>query len=138
MHPNALHLPHSVLSGFQFSLTSSLRESLGRSNQRGSKTSQACYSHPRCNLILVLTSASLFFCRCLDAFSCSLTHAAINQQPPPCTVQNRTRPSRGEIRHTLHTSKKTTMVQKYSLKVTFPKKKKRKKKRKQTDVKNCV
>ena len=44
------------LLGFQFSLTAqstSLRESFGWSNQRGSKTSQACYSHPRCNLNLV-------------------------------------------------------------------------------------
>ena len=30
-----------------------LRESLGRSNQSGSKTSQAWYGHPRCNLNLV-------------------------------------------------------------------------------------
>ena len=48
---------HSILSGFQVSLLeqqpTSLRESLGWSNQRGSKTSQACYSHPRCNLNLV-------------------------------------------------------------------------------------
>ena len=47
---------YHILSGFQFSLTAqstSLRESLGWSNQRGSKTSQACYSHPRCNLNLV-------------------------------------------------------------------------------------
>ena len=45
-----------TLKGFQFSLTAqstSLRESLGWPNQRGSKTSQACYSHPRCNLNLV-------------------------------------------------------------------------------------
>ena len=33
--------------------STSLRESLGWPNQRGSKTSQACYSHPRCNLNLV-------------------------------------------------------------------------------------
>ena len=33
--------------------STSLRESLGWSNQRGSKTSQACYSRPRCNLNLV-------------------------------------------------------------------------------------
>ena len=46
---------NSVLSGFQVSLSTqstSLRESLDWSNQRGSKTSQACYSHPRCNLNL--------------------------------------------------------------------------------------
>ena len=46
-----------VLSGFQVSLsaqsTSLSRESLGWFNQRGSKTSQACYSHLRCNLNLV-------------------------------------------------------------------------------------
>ena len=47
---------NSVLSGFQASLSTqlmSLRESLGWSNQRDSKTSQACYSHPRRNLNLV-------------------------------------------------------------------------------------
>ena len=33
--------------------STSLRESLGWPNQRGSKTSQACYSHTRCNLNLV-------------------------------------------------------------------------------------
>ena len=41
---------------FRFSLTAqstSLRESFGWSNQRGPKTSQACYSYPRCNLNLV-------------------------------------------------------------------------------------
>ena len=44
------HIPYS--QRFQFSLTAqsaSLRESLGWSNQRGSKTPQARYSHPRCN-----------------------------------------------------------------------------------------
>ena len=47
---------NSVLSGFQVSLSAQstpFGESLGRSNQRGSKTSQACYSHPRYNLNLV-------------------------------------------------------------------------------------
>ena len=42
--------------GFQASLSAQptpLGESLGRSNQRGSKTSQACYGHPRRNLNLV-------------------------------------------------------------------------------------
>ena len=42
-----------VLLGFQVSLSArstSLRKSLGWSNQRGSKTSHACYSHPRYNL----------------------------------------------------------------------------------------
>ena len=46
----------SVLSGIQVSLSvqsTPLGESLGRCNQRGSKTSQVCYSHPRCNLNLV-------------------------------------------------------------------------------------
>ena len=45
-----------VLSGFQVSLSAQstpLGESLGWSNQRGSKTSQACYGHPRCNLNLI-------------------------------------------------------------------------------------
>ena len=53
---------NSGLSGFQVSLSAqstSLRESLGRSNQRGSKTPQACYSHPRCNLKLVRLFLSL-------------------------------------------------------------------------------
>ena len=52
----SIYHTHSILSGFQFSLTAqstALRGSLGWSNQRGSKTSQACYSHPRCNLNLV-------------------------------------------------------------------------------------
>ena len=47
---------NSVLSRFQVSLqtqSTSLRESLGWSNQRGSKTSQACHSHPRRNLNLI-------------------------------------------------------------------------------------
>ena len=78
-------------SGFQAFLSAQstpLGESLGRSNQRGSKTSnQACYGHPRCNLNLVgLFRFSLFVCRCLDAFSSSFTHAAINLQPPSRTV----------------------------------------------------
>ena len=50
---------NSVLSGFQASLSTQstpLEESLGRSNQRGSKRSQACYSHPRFNLNLVLVA----------------------------------------------------------------------------------
>ena len=47
---------HTVLSRFQASLSGQptpLGESLGRSNQSGSKTSQASYGHPRCNLNLV-------------------------------------------------------------------------------------
>ena len=47
---------NSVLSGFHVSLSAqsmSLRESLGWSNQRGSKTSQACYSYPGRNLNFV-------------------------------------------------------------------------------------
>ena len=58
----------------------SLWESLGRSNRRGSKTSQALYGLPRCSLNLVrlfrLSLILLFFGR----FSSSLTHAAINFQ----------------------------------------------------------
>ena len=45
----------SVLSGFQVSLSAQsmpFGESLVRSNQHGSKTSQACYSHPRGSLNL--------------------------------------------------------------------------------------
>ena len=60
----------------------SLGKSLGRSNQRGSNTPQACYGHPRCNLNLVRP-----LCRFLDAFSFSLIHhAAINLQPPSHAV----------------------------------------------------
>ena len=49
---------NTALSGFSgFSSLSAqptpLGGSLGRSNERGSKTSQACYGHPRCNLNLV-------------------------------------------------------------------------------------
>ena len=48
---------NSVLSGFQVSppaQSTSLWESLSWCNQRGSsKTSQVCYSHPRCNVNLV-------------------------------------------------------------------------------------
>ena len=46
--------PHP--QGFQASLPAQpmpFGESLGPSNQRGSKTSQACYGRPRCNLELV-------------------------------------------------------------------------------------
>ena len=48
---------NSVLSGVQASLSAqstSLKESLGWSNQRGSKTSLACYSHPRFNIVRLL------------------------------------------------------------------------------------
>ena len=48
------HAPYSP--GFQFTLTAQstpLSECLGWPNQRGSKTSQAWYSHPRCDLNLV-------------------------------------------------------------------------------------
>ena len=56
----------------------------GRSNERGSTTSQACYGHPRCaTSTLSVSSASLFLCRFSDAFSSSLTHAVINLQPLP-------------------------------------------------------
>ena len=47
---------NSVVSGFQVSLSAQstpLEESSVRSNQRGSKTSDSCYGHPRCNLNLV-------------------------------------------------------------------------------------
>ena len=47
---------HTPYTEFQVSLTAhstSLRESLGWSNQRGSYASQPCYSHLRCNLKLV-------------------------------------------------------------------------------------
>ena len=63
---------------------------MGRSNQRGSKTSQACHGHLRCNVNLVRffplhftlpVFGRLFLFR-------SLTHAAINLQPPSHTVPN--------------------------------------------------
>ena len=42
---------------------------------------------PGATSTLSASSASLYFCRCwLDAFSSSLTHAAINLQPPSCTI----------------------------------------------------
>ena len=48
---------NSVLSGFQVYLqaaqSTSLRDSFGWSNQRGSKTSQACHSHPWRNLNII-------------------------------------------------------------------------------------
>ena len=53
MHLNAyfsIIYNNSVLSGFEVPLSAqstSLRESLGWSNQRGSKMSQSCYGHPR-------------------------------------------------------------------------------------------
>ena len=81
------HAPYS--QGFQFTLTAqstSLSESLGWSNQRGSKTSQACYSHPRCDLNLVRLFRFSLLLPLMDAFSSSLTHAAINLQPPSCTA----------------------------------------------------
>ena len=46
----------SYSQGFEASLSAQptpLGESLGWSNQRSPKTSQACYGHPRCNLNLV-------------------------------------------------------------------------------------
>ena len=67
-------IPHSVLLGFQFSLTAkstSLRESLGWPNQRGSKTSQACYSHPRCNLNLVRLFRFSFLLPLIGRIFCS-------------------------------------------------------------------
>ena len=74
-----------VLSGFQASLSeqsTSLGESLGRSNQGGSNTSQACYSHPRCNLNLFrlfrLFSSSA---GARTPFPLFFVHAAINLQP---------------------------------------------------------
>ena len=41
---------------------------------------------PGATSTLSASSASLFLCRCSDAFSSSFTHAAINLQPPSCTV----------------------------------------------------
>ena len=38
---------------------------------------------PGATSTLSASSASLFLCRCSDAFSSSFTHAAINLQPPP-------------------------------------------------------
>ena len=53
-----------------------LGDSLGRSNQRGSETSQASNGHPTHDLSLVCASScSLFLCRFSDAFSSSLTQA---------------------------------------------------------------
>ena len=41
---------------------------------------------PDATSTLSASSASLFLCRCLDAFSSSFIHAAINLQPPSRTV----------------------------------------------------
>ena len=49
-----------------------LGESLGRSTQRDSKTSQYCYGHPGATSTLSASSGSVFPCRCSDAFSSSL------------------------------------------------------------------
>ena len=60
---------------------------MSKSDQRGSKTSQACYSHPMCNLNLVrLLRFSLPLPVFGRLFFSPLTHAAINLQPPSNTV----------------------------------------------------
>ena len=69
----------TILSGFQACLSAQptpLGKSLGRSNQRGSKTFQACNGHPRCNLNLVRLSHLSLPLPFTDAFSSSPTHAA--------------------------------------------------------------
>ena len=66
--------------------STSLRESLGWSNQRGSKTSQACYSHPRCNPNLVRLFRFSLLLPLIGRIFSSLTHAAINLQPPSCRL----------------------------------------------------
>ena len=43
----------SGFSGFPFGAADANWESLGQSNQCGSKTSQASYGHPRCSLTLI-------------------------------------------------------------------------------------
>ena len=81
---------NSVLSGFQVSLSAQstlFGEPLGRSNQHGSKTSQACYSHSRCNLNLV---HFFRFSLPLPVFGHLFTHAAINLQPPSRIVLHQT------------------------------------------------
>ena len=55
-HSNNIYNTVLFSQGFQVFISTQptpLGESLGRSNQRGSKTSQACYGHPRCNPNLV-------------------------------------------------------------------------------------
>ena len=84
---------NTVLPGFQASLSAQpmlLGESLGRSNRSGSKTSQACYGHPRCNVNLVRLFRFPLHLRVLGVFSSSLTHASINLQPPSQTMMYQT------------------------------------------------
>ena len=83
--PKGIILTIPYFQGFQTPLPAQptpLGKSLGRSNQRDSKTSRACYDHHRCNLNLV----PLFLCHFLGALSSSLTHVALNLQPPLRTV----------------------------------------------------
>ena len=63
-----------------------LRESLSRSNQRGSETSQVSYGRPKCDLNLVRLFCLSLLCSFSGAFSSSLPHAAINRQPRSQTV----------------------------------------------------
>ena len=88
---------NSVLSGFQVSLSAqsmSLRESLGWSNQRGSKTSQACYSHLESPHLPVFGRVLLFL----------HPHAAINLQPLLRSVLYQTPGSTGGIESIVRTN----------------------------------
>ena len=91
---------NTVLSGFQASLSAQptlLGESSSRFNQSGSKASQACDGHPRCNLNLVLLFRYSLPLPAFGRLLLFLTHAAINLHPPSHTVLYRTLGSSAEV-----------------------------------------
>ena len=85
MHPNTYHLQLRTLrvSGFSLAQSTSLRECpwVGPINA-ALKHLKLATVIPGATLTLSASSASLFLCRCLDAFLSSFTHAGINLQPP--------------------------------------------------------
>ena len=82
---------NSALSGFQFSLSAQSSNQRLRSPWVGLinaalKRLKLATVTPSATLTLSASTASLFLCRCSDAFSSSFTHAAINLKPSSCTV----------------------------------------------------
>ena len=73
MAPTA-HYPN-VFQASPSAQSRSVRESLGRSNQRGSGTSQASYSHPRCDLNLAHLYRPTILLQNFGHFYSSLTQA---------------------------------------------------------------
>ena len=89
-----------VPSGLQTSLSAHptpLWESSGRANERGSKTSQACYGYPRFNLNLVRLFRFSLPLPVSDAFSSSVTYTTINLRPASHTVLYKTPGSRAAV-----------------------------------------